>query len=328
VTSGGDGAVVRAEVRAAREQRAAHRRLTERIARGRTELAAAEDALRRAEAAWGREAADVARLESLSPTRIWATLRGSRDTDLDRERAEEQRAEYDLASARARRTRAREEIAQSERERQELGEVERRWLQALAALDAWAATVPGRADELREVTGRLAETAAVLQEVDEAERVGAEAAGLLTGAVELLRKAADWASLDLYGGGALTDLVKYDRLDRAHARLREAERALQRFSGELADVGWRGVDGVAPSDWVRVFDAWLDDPVSDWFVRRDIRDAVGRTEQVLAGVQQLRQRLLTRHAELASRLRVLTERQEALAIGPGEGGPPQSETAS
>src|SRR5918998_675178 len=45
------------------------------------------------------ESADVARLESLSPTRIWAGLRGNRAERLDVERAEQQAGEYEAARA-------------------------------------------------------------------------------------------------------------------------------------------------------------------------------------------------------------------------------------
>jgi len=48
------------------------------------------------------EESDVAKLESFSPTRILATLKGSRLTDLDREHAERDAARYRVAEAEAR----------------------------------------------------------------------------------------------------------------------------------------------------------------------------------------------------------------------------------
>ncbi|MFE5294497.1 hypothetical protein ACFQ8T_20135 [Isoptericola sp. NPDC056618] len=74
------------------------------------ELAAAEDALADARASLADEAADVARLESLSLARVWAGLRGDRAQRLDAERAEQQAAEYVAATAQARRDAAEREV--------------------------------------------------------------------------------------------------------------------------------------------------------------------------------------------------------------------------
>ena len=71
-----------------------------RLARARSAEASAHD-LVRARPKLADEEADVRRLESYSPTRIWAALRGSRDADLDREQAEQQAAEYAVARAEA-----------------------------------------------------------------------------------------------------------------------------------------------------------------------------------------------------------------------------------
>ncbi|MGH3347724.1 MAG: hypothetical protein ACRDO4_12145, partial [Nocardioides sp.] len=60
------------------------------------------------------EQADVASLESMSMTRILAGLRGRRDAELDRERAEVAAAEYAVAEAEARLAAEDREIASLE----------------------------------------------------------------------------------------------------------------------------------------------------------------------------------------------------------------------
>ena len=72
--------------------------LRERIAALRNDTAVLEDLRRQEEvcrreaeersAQWSREQRDVDRLEKVSLSSIWASLRGSRDGDMDRERAE------------------------------------------------------------------------------------------------------------------------------------------------------------------------------------------------------------------------------------------------
>ncbi|WP_435746363.1 hypothetical protein [Nocardioides sp. SYSU DS0663] len=106
------------ELEAVERDAAEQRRLAGRLDRGKAAVAAAEAAVTGARARLVAESPDVARLETFSPTRIWAGLRGSREVDLDRERAEEQAAEYAVAQAEAERLRARAEVELAARREQ------------------------------------------------------------------------------------------------------------------------------------------------------------------------------------------------------------------
>ena len=80
--------LVQDELEAALAAVAEHERLRERLGRAREAEEAARVAAVRARQELVIEEADVRRLESYSPTRIWASLRGNRDAELDREKAE------------------------------------------------------------------------------------------------------------------------------------------------------------------------------------------------------------------------------------------------
>jgi hypothetical protein len=84
-----------------------------------------------------REDEDVDRLESFSPTRIWAALKGSRATDLDRETAERDAARYAVAEAEARRDVATRECAALQERLRTFGDVEAGYTRALADKDRW-----------------------------------------------------------------------------------------------------------------------------------------------------------------------------------------------
>lgn len=312
-----DGGTELEELVAALQARAAHRRIGARAERERDELGAAQLELQAARARLEDETQDVERLESFSPTRIWAGLRGQREADLERERAEQLRAQYEVASAEASVARTLEQLQRSESERATLGEVDERWDRAVAGLDTWlGARTDDQTGELRRVTQQLAEARREVVEIGEARSAAADAATRLDEALTLLGKASDWAAWDTFGGGGMiTDAFKYDRMDQAAAAMRQADRALKMLAGELADIGLAGTGGVSVDAWTRAFDVWFDNIFSDWAVRDRIRQARQRTEQVAQEVGALRVELAERDARARENTTGLEARQLELAAG-------------
>jgi hypothetical protein len=310
-----DGVEELEELVAAFQARAAHRRTAARAERERDELGAVQLELQAARARLDDETQDVERLESFSPTRIWAGLRGQREADLERERAEQLRAQYEVASAEASVARALEQLQRSESERAALGEVDERWDRALAGLDTWLGARTGeQTGELRRVAQQLAEARREVVEIGEARSAAAHAAAELDAALTMLGKASDWAAWDTFGGGGMiTDAFKYDRMDQAAAAMREADRALKVLAGELADIGLAGTGGISVDAWTRAFDVWFDNIFSDWAVRDRIRQARQRTEQLAQEVAALRVQLGERDAQAGEATTRLEARQVLLA---------------
>jgi hypothetical protein len=179
-----------------------HARLSSRLDRARGAEAAAATAVTRARVGLAAEDRDVQRLESLSPSRIWATLRGSRDTDLDREQAERQAAAYAVARAEALLDACHAETRRAEAELAALGDVARRREQALAAKESWLRSTSGPAGEqLARTAEDLAAVGSELKETREAVAAGDAAAGTLDRARQVLGAAGDWATYDTFFGG-------------------------------------------------------------------------------------------------------------------------------
>ena len=121
-----DGGAIEAEVARVAADRELAASLRSRLAAAREH---AEHARRRAEelrVTLTGEERDVARLESMSWVRIWATLRGGRATDLERETAERDAARYAAAEAEHRASVAAVETQAIEDQLRQLGDVERR----------------------------------------------------------------------------------------------------------------------------------------------------------------------------------------------------------
>lgn len=131
----------------------------------------------------------------------------------------------------------RAELTPVEAERQALGDTRAAYAAALADHEQWliAADRPERV-RLREIAHRLGQLHAQESELREASTAGKYARGRVVEAANRLDEAAGWSDWDLFGGGMITDAMKYDRLDQASELMRAAATDLQRFGRELRDV--------------------------------------------------------------------------------------------
>lgn len=306
---------VQEELEAALAAVAEQARVNERLSRARTTEADAQAAAVAAREQHADAAADVQALESFSPTRIWATLRGSRDTDLDREQAEHQAAQYEVARAEALVHSAQEEVRRAEAELAVLGDVAARREKAMLAKEEWLVAVGGdSSDELTRIAGELGAVHAERTEVQEASAAGDHAAWCLNEAARRLGSAGDWATYDtFFGGGMFTDAMKYDRMDEAQRLLHDADRALKTFASELADVGLQVVvQGLTLDGLTQAFDFWFDNIFTDWSVKARIDEASQRTDRAARIVAELRGRLADRARDLGERQSSLVAERERL----------------
>lgn len=292
---------------------AEHARLTARRERAHGAAQAEHQALTEARARLADEAADVERLEQLSPARIWAGLRGDRAERLDRERAEQQAAQYAVGVVEARLSAAQRELAAVDAELAALGDVAGRRAQALHAVEAWVRTHGGvAAADLDAMAREAGVVAAERQEVAEAAAAAHAAAASLAEAAGHLQSADGWATYDtFFGGGFVADMVKHDKLDKAAALMRQADLDLRRLATELGDLGQQGVGGLGIDSMTSVFD-WMDNIFGDWAVKNRIADAADRVQRARAAVGHVQQGLAAREEALQRRADDVEARRAAL----------------
>ena len=300
------------------EQAAADReersQLTRRIEASEPHLAHLEGRLEELRRKLGDETADVERLESFSGAKVWAHLKGSHASDVERETAERDAARYAVAEAEARLESMRRDRAALESRLGELDGADERFREALAAKEAWLQeNGSAAAASLVEIAERRGELQALDKELREAHQAGREAHGLLSHASSLLGSAGSWSTWDAFGGGGLlTDMMKYDKVDQASDALRRADVALARFSRELADVELPSVHGVQVDQLMRTFDVWFDNFFSDMAVRSRIQDAAQRVAGALTQVERALGAIEERGRGLERELADLERRREEL----------------
>lgn len=285
-------------------QAAAAQRLVDERRREHEELARAVTA----------EEADVRRVERLSPTRLWLTLRGEAEERLAVERAEADAAVRAAAAAQSRLDDALREVSRVRREADALGPVDRAYASALDAYEA-ALTVSDapQAAELVHLSRQLGELTAESREIDEAARALHAARVALADALQKLDSAGGWSTYDtFFGGGMITDLMKHSRIDEATASLTQVNRALERLSVELADIDAPALRGVEISQTLAVFDVLFDNVFADWMVRERISQARDGALALGDRLAQLAQYLGQRAADAAGVHAAVAAKREAI----------------
>ncbi|WP_062464720.1 hypothetical protein [Demequina soli] len=305
-------------VRAAAESRAHRRRTAVQLETTAALVATRRDELASLERALAEEQAGVRRLEQLSPTKVWAALRGNTADRLATERAEADAAALAVTAARSRLDSAVAEDARVRREHDALSGADRAYDEALVSYEeAILASGGPDAAELTELAERWGVAQARRREIGEAVEALRGARSALDGALDKLDSAGGWSTYDtFFGGGLIADMVKHSRIDDATEAFTAVNRALERLSVELADIGGAAIDGVDVSQTLAVFDVLFDNIVSDWMVRDRIAEAQGRAEALRRRLSELAAELDTEAAEGAARITELQRRREAILTTP------------
>lgn len=276
------------------------------------QLAEAQRRIEQTRALLTEEERDVEKLETFSPTRIMAGLRGDRSTDLERETAERDAARYRAAEAQARYDALLRDADGYHAQLAEYADVEQEYAAALDAKEAHL-RANGSAPRLLEIAEERGALAARDKELAEAHAAAVGAAQLLAIAEEKLGSARSWSNWDAFGGGGmLTDMMKYDRMDEATASLRQCEGALVALSRELADLGLAAVGAVSPDSMTRGFDVWFDNIFSDLSVRSRIIDAHERVRHLRAHLGGVIAQLGGEHGTVQSKVTALDAERERL----------------
>lgn len=261
------------------------------------------------------ESTDVRKLETFSGKRVWAVLKGSRSTDLEREQAEADAAQGKVAEARVRR-----DMLARERESLEhqLGGLRDADTELAAATDAKEALLlrsdspeATRLVAIAEERGRLEAEQRELQEALEAGEVADARLRDLWGE---LSSASGWSTYDTFlGGGMFSTAIKHDHMDRAAALSRHADEALAVLGRELQDTGAAHIgQSVAMSEGTRFLDMWFDNIFTDLTVANQINDALNRTQRVAHQVGEAVQRCRQRLAEVTSKVNDLMSERRSL----------------
>lgn len=311
-----DGAALEAELTRLADDRREAAHLRAKLAHATEALEAADALVERRRRELAQDQQEVARLESLSITRVLRSLSGSRDADLRQGRAQRDAACFAVSEAEDRRAQVFRELSQIRDRLISLGDLDARWDRVIEQRERWieATGEPGAA-EVAALAGRRGVLDAECREVDEAITAARQAAAVLAEAADEIGEAASWDGVDSwFGSGPLASPANHERIERATALLRQVDTALESLDRELADVEHATLAPLRFDTWDRAFDGLFDGLFTDLAVHTHLREAIGRLAQARVVVDRTadqldhgRARLDVSRSELdAQRRRLLT----------------------
>lgn len=253
-----------------------------------------------------KEQRDVQRLQRTSLASIVAAIRGNQEDKLAREQAEAGAVVVRLQGHRQR-------LVQLDLHLQANG-LELAGLQGAGedyqgALDAKERAVHESGGELSAeltaIASEYGDLLAALREHEEAVAEGTEADQAAVAMLDRLEDASGMATLDLIGGGLLTDVIEHGELEGAQRLGWQVQERLDRFAAELHDLGIV-VDPKAPKvDTSAFMDVFFDNMFTDLAMHDRIdqtkKAVVQLTHWLRATIEQVRsgrQRLSARCDEL------------------------------
>ena len=268
------------------------------------------------QAQWDREQRDVDRLERVSLSSVWASLRGSKEDDLDREKAEAAAARFKLQEA----ERQLDEIRFEIRDRQDRvdadADCETRYETVLLEKEQeYRAKDPALAARLADIEQRELQIVSRHKELQEAINAGDRALFQIDAALEKLSDAESWSALDLFGGGLLTDMMKYSNMDEAQYLMERVQSDLWRYRAELADVAQTVSFDLQSGSVLRMADYFFDNIFTDWAVRDRIMQTGYELQEVADRVRRIQDGLIRDLKKTEQELiKLQNERAEAVRL--------------
>ncbi|MEU7830494.1 hypothetical protein [Nonomuraea sp. NPDC049129] len=265
-----------------------------------------------------KEQHDVARLEGRLGgflARVAAPVAGSKEDRLARERAEAEAAWERLRGQRRRLEDLTADLEATDRELASISGAHQEYEKLLADKERLLIGLGDeRGQKLLGTSKKLADTQADIREHLEAWQAGKAAGKALGIVLTLLNKARGASTWDMLGGGVVADAIEHSHLSSADQAAWHAQRALDVFSRELADIGWVSDLQMPKVDTRWFVDAFFDNIVTDALRHQRInktRDAVASISQ---WVTETVQALAGRSTQLEAQHRaLLAEREQLLA---------------
>lgn len=251
-----------------------------------------------------KEQSDVDALTGLSITGLFHAVLGSKEALLEKERQE-------LVAAKLRFDQIKETV-------EDLSEDVRRLKEDLSGFensDADYERVLGEkesylseddtdvASTLFELAQQIADLTADQKELKDAARAGQSALSAVQDIQGTLASAANWGTLDMFGGGMLTTMAKHSKMDSAKSQARIAQRKLLQFEEELADADQRLQISLQIDGFSKFADYFFDGLIADWVVQSKIRKAKDEcsrtTARVKTAIRQCKKRLKSVEFEIS-----------------------------
>lgn len=280
-----------------------------------SQLIQRQRAVQQAQAVLDKEEGDVEELERLSLASFAARLRGQLEERTDQERREAVAAKARYAAAVRDQNDLELRLRTLQQELSSLGNLEQRRQALLREKEsAFRASGTGPSPRLEELAESITALECQIREVSQALSAGRDADWALEQMEGELSSASGWGTVDIFGGGLLSNLAKHDHIDRARSCGDQARAALSRFRTELADVSAGHVPDVEIGAFAAFADYFFGGIFADLFVQDKIRQAQSSVAASRRNVADLVCKLKLEHTRLTQRKAALEGEREQLLL--------------
>lgn len=238
------------------------------------------------------EQKDVERLEGKSLASMFYEILGKKADKLEKERREAYaaRLKYD-AAARELET-VEHSLRKNEAELMQLQNAPKEYEAELQeVLEQIKASEDPKGETIHEIQLQIGELDELLKELQEAIDAGETALKTANQVKAHLDSAEDWGTWDLFGGGLLADMAKYDELDNAQAAVSRLQAQLRTFKTELVDVTVESDIEVTIDGFTGFADWFFDGLLADWAAMDRISGSIGQINRTRRQLQEVLERL-------------------------------------
>lgn len=178
------------------------------------------------------ETRDIEEAEEASFAHFIRSVIGSQERKVEKEKQEQIDARYRLDKVSEQLEEAEANFAQLEfnvtKTQSELADLK----------DRLVISDPNYQQKVNEESEKRMEWRQELVEINEAYSAGRSILNRIDEALHHLSSAQTWSTVDMLGGGIFTDLMKYDKIDKAEELMSKVESELRRYELELKDVDY------------------------------------------------------------------------------------------
>ena len=262
---------------------------------------------------WSKEERDVEKLEKFTLSAVWAALRGNKDEELDREKAEAYAARLRLQEAERQRDEIRYEIRMRQDRIKASETCEQRYETVLREkAEDVRKTNPILAEKLSELEQRELGLTSRRKELQEALAAGRQTLDHVRSVIVDLDDAEGWSTWDILGGGLIADTMKYSSMDEAQKKIEWVQSDLRRYEAELADVAQTAVFDLQPDGFLQFADFFWDNIFADFAVRDHIYQSQDRMQGLKHQVERIQTGLEQELDEAERGLKALQDEKNEL----------------
>jgi len=254
-----------------------------------------------------KEFADVERLEGTSLSSLFYSFLGNKIEKIDKERQEYLAAKLKHDSCRNELEHLQNEIDKMEMLLREFGDPVKEFQNKL---DEKNDLLKQRGDDkLTKFEDLLEIYYSQKREIKESIDAGEEVLSGLRNAIRTLRKAVNWGTFDMLGGGIIATAVKHSNIDEAKSHIHDVQTCLNRFRRELADVRSSDLpDMNLQFDSFSTFaDYFFDNLIFDWVVQSKIHRSLESCEQVYQQVLNIVTNLKVAEVDITKKYKQIRE---------------------